>query len=337
MKIVRNYALRNGLHEPYRIRGINFDDEYVFLVGQWSNNVSILRRETGEVVWTLPGHIQKHGPPTCFRSAFWHTDDRHSFLLREQVQVPVPEWVRTLPRWRMPAITVYEWYEWKDVVVEPETGTLLFLSESVLLVIPEYKAMLRGESSSPLYMHLFLPEKESRLYDDEGFNDIPPTVYRTRQRRLHQAALAAAHGRAAVLLETLTLFDFQTPTKGRTVDGREVLMPFAVYEWSNSPVAYRMHRGPVDPFRHCQSVVMDATSIYCVTSQSIEREAVDVRDFPPDYHAQTLANASRHVTGFHFDRGALSRVVSRGDIARFMPGLDELTVGDAEYDSSDDD
>lgn len=299
--ILRSYPLpfKNLKHDC--IRHFMLDDEFCFYAGGRGRTVGIFRRETGKQIWTLQDHIRKHGPPICFRSAFWYTEDRHSFLLKEQVQVPAPEWVRNLPSWRLIFETRAEYYEWNGIAVEPETQSLLILGETLLLIIPKYKKLLRGETIPPLYMHLFLREKDSRVPDENGQDDLPRTRHRTIERLGRESGIATSSGRAAVVLETLTLFDFLTPTKGRSLEGKEVHVPFAVYEWSNPPIEYSPREGPIDHFANCNSVAMDATSIYCVTRQIPEREVVPPGQFSPEYQAQARNRGSNMVTAYHFD------------------------------------
>lgn len=316
MSNVRSYTLKE-LPKPHWIHSLEFDDEFVFIVGKRPENVSILRRATGQLIWTLSEHIRRYGPPTCFRSASWHTDDRHSFLLREQIQVPVPEWVQALSLG--PTSTASrKRYEWKRIAIDQATKTLLILGGSVLLIVPNYRAMLCDEAIPSMYMYLSWPENESCVCDAEGPEDISQTSNGTGLRRQKTASLAACDGRTAVILDTLTLFDLQTHSKGRTWNGDAVQVPFSVYEWTDGPLHHSINHETVDLFRDCESVVMDTTSIFCVTNQTIEREAVNVGDFPDDYHALAVGSGSKHVTGFHFDKGALPCTIARHTIERSM-------------------
>lgn len=327
--VLRTYDLDDWLGG--KATGVEFDDDYVVITGTGAEHVVIFSRETGEVMWTFSGHVCEHGPPTCFRSAFWLTDDRHSFLLREVVEVPAPSWLHIRPPSEKTASVGASSYVWKRIVIERETQTLLILGESILLMIPNYKRMLRGETAPTVYAYLFLREKESQIKDDEGNLDLPQTLQRITLRNQKLAEITASHGRAAVALETLTLFDLHTPTQGRTVSGQMMTVPFAVYEWSNAPREAWPHRPPFDHLRNCEGITMDATSLYCVTSQSIARENVPWNEFPDGYQEAVLENDSTMVTAFHFTDGAVEpTILPKSLVARPMyePTLDDIKDDD---------
>lgn len=230
-RVVRTYPLDNTLHEAYRVQALALDDDYVFVAGQWRDNVAILHRASGRVAWTLPGHIRAHGAPVCYRCEATTPAERGALVRRSLVRTPAPAWVQTLPDWRPPRTPTYTWYEWKAIALDCASHTLLFLGEDALLVVPAYPARLRGEAAPAPYLYL-LPEA-----------DAAPNKAKS---------IAACDGRVAVLWRTLTLLDLQ-PRARAAPDAA----PFVVYEYG-APAD--------DAFAGCEGVAMDATSIYAVVN-----------------------------------------------------------------------
>ncbi|WFD00071.1 hypothetical protein MYAM1_002817 [Malassezia yamatoensis] len=300
--ITRQISLESTLHVHRNINYIEFDDQYLFLVGFGYNRVSILRRDSGEVLWTLAEHIQQHGPPECYRSAPLRTDDRHALLLREQVLVDAPRWLEFLAQWssRDPAQLCYSWHA---VHFDRDTETLVVLGESGILLLPNYKAMLRGEPCEQARMHLFATERDSRLFDEELAEDLNDALnFRRRPRAEMHGQLSVANGRVVSVFETLTVLDLHTTTQGRDTAQCPKTVPFAVYEWSDMPNAFDWYTGPIDQFRGCSCVQMDATSFYCITRQSLDREInIDRTQFTDEYQENCVQNDSSMVTGYHFD------------------------------------
>ena len=296
--LVRRVPLDDTLHVHRNIHYIEFDDTYLFLVGFGANRVSALRRDTGAVVWTLAEHVQRHGVPHCYRSVPRTTGERHALLLREQERVRAPRWLAQLAH-RAPRDPAQLCYAWHAVHFDRDARTLVVLGESGLLLVPDYRAVLAGETPpQPRRMHLFATERDVPPAD--GSDDAPQ--FRRRPRTEMHGQLSVANGRVAAMYETLTVLDLNAPTHGRDADGRRIDVPFAVYEWSDPPNAFDWFTGPIDQFRGCSCVQMDATGVYCVTRQALDREInVSPDDFPPGYQAECLHHDSSMVTGFHFD------------------------------------
>lgn len=272
-RVVRTYPLDNTLHEAYRVQALALDDDYVFVAGQWRDNVAILHRASGRVAWTLLGHIRANGAPVCFRAEEAGTpaadargtpadahgtpaaDARGTWVRRALTRTPAPAWVQTLPDWRPPRTPTYTWYEWKAIAVERTTHTLLFLGEDALLVLPAYAARLRGEAAPAPYLYL-LPDAGAAADKTMG--------------------VAACDGRVVVLWRSLTLLDLQ-PCAREAAD--DAAAPCVVYD----------HVPPADDaFAGCEGVAMDATSIYGV-----------MNDAAPAAAGEAPARV-RRVAGFHF-------------------------------------
>lgn len=316
--LVRSLPLADTLHAHRNIHYIEFDEAHLFLVGFGYNRVSILSRESGAVLWTLGEHIRTHGAPECYRSAPLRPDERHALLLREQVRVPPPRWLTALAHWAPhdPAQLAYAWHA---VHADRDTDTLVVLGESGLLLLPAYHAMLRGEPTPPARMHLFATERDARLVDEEDADDLLDALrFRRRPRAEMHGQLSVANGRVAAVFETFTLLDLHAPTRGRDTAHNALEVPFAVYEWSDLPNAFDWYAGPIDQFRGCSCVQMDATGVYCVTRQALDREVgVTPADFPEGYQEACIQHDSSMVTGFHFDtRAEPPAVLAREDITR---------------------
>lgn len=312
MENTRRFTLRNSPQNTSQLCRLEFDKEYVFAVGSGADNVTVLCRKTGRVVWTLAEHIRRHGPPTCFHSALWHTDDRSSFLLRDQVQVPAPDWVQRLAH-TVPSGSDAS-YVWARIAIDSKTETLLVLGESLFLIMPRYREVLRG-AATQLYMHLSL--REVALQDNNDGHDNP-SIHTVRPEKARKFSLAAGHGRAAVVLETLLLFDFQTLTNGRTVDGRAIRVPFAVYEWTTS-FAESTSSYSTQSLLDCDSVALDTTGVYCITTEMLELEmdAVNVVQEWEVGRQEMDMRRCKTVSGFHFGHGAIfPERVSKNSIAR---------------------
>lgn len=322
--LTRTHPLRNTLHRHRNINYIEFDDTYFFLVGFGCNRVSILRRDTGEVVWTLDAHVRAHGPPQCYRSAPLFTTDCHALLLREQVEVPPPPWLHYVAQWA-PHDPSQLRYSWHAVHPDADTGTLAVLGESGVLLIPHYKAMLCGTATPQLYLHVFATERDACFADaHEAETHHTLLQYRRRPRSDIHGQLAAGNGRVAAVLETLTLLDLRTHTTGRDRSGERITVPFAAYEWSDMPNPFDWYAGPIDPFRGCSCVQMDATGLYCVTRQALDREVnVSPSDFPEGYQDECRRLDASMVTGFHFDdRAQAPRLRKTSDV--LVKNLDDL-------------
>lgn len=335
--LTRTVPLANTLHQHRNVSYIEFDDEYLFLVGFGFNRVSILRRDSGEVVWNLADHIKERGVPDCYRAAPLRTGDRHALLLRQQVQVRPPRWVSYLAHWS-PRDPTQLCYSWHAVHPDHDTGTLVVLGESCILLIPQYKAMLRGEETPTMRMYLLQSERDSRIFDEYEPEELAEALrHRRRPRQDSSGQLAVANGRVAAVLESLTVLDLNAPTLGRTNDGEPIQVPFAAYEWSDQPNAFDWYTGPIDQFRGCSCVQMDATGIYCVTRQALEREVgVDPEDFPPEYQQETMRQDSSMVTGFHFDdRAQRPETLEKKSIVKqvLMPYPDPMEAWETETES----
>ncbi|WFC96032.1 hypothetical protein MBRA1_002688 [Malassezia brasiliensis] len=294
--LVRRVPLGHTLHGHRNIHYIEFDDDYLFLVGYGANRVSAVRRDTGAVVWTLAEHIQRHGAPHCYRSVPRATGERHALLLREQQRTPAPRWLAQLAH-RAADDPAQLCYAWHAVHFDRVSHTLVVLGESGLLLVPNYRAVLAGEPpTQPLRMHLFATERDVPPSD----GDVPP--FHRRPRTEMHGQLSVANGRVAAVYETLTVLDLHAQTHGCDTDGQRIEVPFAVYEWSDPPNAFDWFTGPIDQFRGCSCIKLDATSLYCVTRQALDREInVSPDDFPPGYQAECLHHDSSMVTAFHFD------------------------------------
>lgn len=329
--LVRRVPLGHTLHGHRNIHYIEFDDDYLFLVGYGANRASAVRRDTGAVVWTLAEHIQRHGAPHCFRSVPRATGERHALLLREQERVPAPRWLAQLAH-RAAGDPAQLCYAWHAVHFDRDSHTLVLLGESGLLLVPDYRAVLAGEPpAQPLRMHLFATERDVPPSDDDT---LP---FRRRPRTEMHGQLSVANGRVAAVYETLTMLDLHAPTHGRDTDGRRIEVPFAVYEWSDPPNAFDWFTGPIDQFRGCSCVQLDATGLYCVTRQAHDREiGVSPDDFPPGYQAECLRHDSSMVTAFHFDDRAQPPEVLEHAAAAFPtpPPLDHIALLAADTDAA---
>lgn len=335
--LTRTVPLANTLHQHRNVSYIEFDDEHIFLVGFGFNRVSILHRDSGEVVWTLADHIKERGVPDCYRAAPLRTDDRHALLLRQQVQVRPPRWVSYLAHWS-PRDPTQLCYSWHAVHPDRDTETLVALGESCILLIPKYKAMLRGEEVPNMRMYLLQSERDSRIFDEYEPEELAEALrHRRRPRQDSSGQLSVANGRVAAVVESLTVLDLNAPTLGRTNDGEPIQVPFAAYEWSDQPNAFDWYTGPIDQFRGCSCVQMDATGIYCVTRQALEREVgVAPDDFPPEYQQEAMRQDSSMVTGFHFDdRAKPPKALEKKSIVKqvLMPYPDPMEAWETETES----
>ena len=92
--IVRMLSLDDTAHQNGNVTYIDFDEHFVFLVGYEYMSVTVLDRETGEVRWTLDGHIEAHGSPACFYSEDWPAPETHALQLKHQVRMRhAPSWL----------------------------------------------------------------------------------------------------------------------------------------------------------------------------------------------------------------------------------------------------
>ncbi len=69
-EVVETIDFRQSPHREGNINYIDFDDEFVFLVGNGAKSMSAFSRHTGDMVWSMGQHFASgRPPPTTWRLA----------------------------------------------------------------------------------------------------------------------------------------------------------------------------------------------------------------------------------------------------------------------------
>lgn len=311
--LVRSIRVGGGVNEDANVNYIEFDDDFVFLVGSGCDAVTVLDRVTGEVVWTLFDHIDQHGAPECYVPDSGQCSAPHGFQQRHLLRTTTP------PRWftahRSMLRTSLGLYVWFAVHPDPETKTLVVQGQSGLLLIPRYPDFFRNPGAVQARM-IFYAFPTARAVPEKGRSARGQGLAKGWQHQLMSRGthgqLSVAHGRAVSVYGITTLLDLRTPSPllrdytrvGTSEPEEHAMAPFTAYEWSDLLCLGDAEAESLDPFLRCSCVQVDHTGIYCVTRQVLCKEHdTDTSAYPPWYQSDCLLHDSSMVTGFQFDRG----------------------------------
>lgn len=283
----------------------DFDDHFVFLVGNSTFSITILSRAEGRTVWHLRSHLKQYGEPKCYLPEPLPTTTSPCFQQQHVYPVATPPMMILLPSGPVRENPVGP-STWTAVHPDHESDTLVLLSQEGIMLFRHYSAhLLHGAEPDLIYLEFPL-----RVFTQpEGRSDMPPEEILPSNWGLivdhfMPGQLAVGHGRVFMVHGMLLMVDLLTPSalSARYTDGQETV-PFSVYRWTDV-MSLEHRRIHLFPFSICSCVQMDMSGVYCVSTQNLQREVgTDPASFPPRYEVECHMKNSTMAMAFRFDLG----------------------------------
>lgn len=261
--LTHSFAVSGGVNEGLNVNYIDFDDNFIFLVGNGCDAVTVLHRETGEVAWALFDYIDQHGPPDSYTSDAAPSSGQQAFHKRRLSRRATPPRWYTAHRSMIRASTgLYVWYA---VHPDHETDTLVLLSQGGLLFIRNYTAYFRDRTRvNPDMFYYAFPMVRTAIQHPLESKGLGKGW---QNRLVHQThgQLSVAKGRVLSVFGLTTLIDLRTPSRldrdntriGTNAPDDGSLAPMTVYEWADIACLGSEKTEQLDTFMHCSCVQMD--------------------------------------------------------------------------------
>lgn len=151
-KVVETIDFRDSPHSGHNVNYVDFDDDFVFLVGAGAKSVSVFSRRTQRMVWTLGRHFASGAPPPTT----WRLEQpdepsfaNYGFVRHQLVRAPPNLWQAGPNTMNMAQLTMTPYQIWSAVHPDPKTKTLLILGQGTVLLIRDYKKFFNKHSGSP--------------------------------------------------------------------------------------------------------------------------------------------------------------------------------------------
>ncbi|EPQ30357.1 uncharacterized protein PFL1_01883 [Pseudozyma flocculosa PF-1] len=138
-------------HGDGNINYIDFDDEYVFLIGDGAKNVSVFSRATSRMAWNLGEHFEKgRAGPSTWRTTRGEAVFRDwTFSQAKWVPMPPGAWQSSSNRMNDAQVFMKPYQCWGAIHPDIKTNTLLVLGQGSLLLLRDYKSFFRDTSKPP--------------------------------------------------------------------------------------------------------------------------------------------------------------------------------------------
>ncbi|KAN0064750.1 hypothetical protein ACQY0O_001807 [Thecaphora frezii] len=148
-EVLQTIDLAGSQHGEGNINYIDFDDEYVFLIGDGAKVVSAFSRATGRLVWNLGDHFAAgRGGPTTWKAVIGDppSSDGREYARVDWRAAAAGEWQASSNRMNRAQLYMKPYQCWAAIHVDVKTRTLLVLGQGSLLVLRDYKEFLRDPS-----------------------------------------------------------------------------------------------------------------------------------------------------------------------------------------------
>ncbi|KAK0545721.1 hypothetical protein OC861_004712 [Tilletia horrida] len=251
---------------------VDFDDQHLFLVGKYLDQVSVYDRATGQIKWSMAAYLRQENAIDLIRSydvelsPFLRAEGSNrfeaefEFLERRLRSKEIdPHLVEAIENLFDPTIGRGRW-EWEAIHPDESTGALLVLGRRMLVIIPNFATLTESACRVPIMTVEYRKWGIAIAHGQpSAFNDM-----------VQQLPLTVADGRALVVEAYHLLFDL-------VPDRTEVLQPgshpFKLPEDSNTPPNLRIYAartkmdelsGDENGVLGCSCAQMDAANIFAV-------------------------------------------------------------------------
>lgn len=214
-EVVETIDFRQSAHREGNINYIDFDDEYVFLVGNGAKSMSAFSRHNGEMVWNMGQHFASGRPPPTT----WRLEEdadqffsNRAYVARKLVRAQPNLWQAGPNTMNFAQLTMTPYQMWSAVHPDPNTKTLLILGHGTVLLIRDYKKFFSEPSQEPeLFIEIEfenLEEYYHRVVLDQG-EDFSGLGWNNRQlwEFVGDAMMTVHEGRAVIVNETTLILD----------------------------------------------------------------------------------------------------------------------------------
>ena len=220
-EVVETIDFRNSSHRESNINYIDFDDDFVFLVGLGAKSVSVFSRHTRQLVWNMGQHFASGAaPPATWRleepSMLGNTSQPFfcdpAFRLSRLVRAPPGAWQAGPNVMNLAQLTMTPFQIWSAVHPDPKTKTLLVLGQGTLLLIRDYKKFFNNPKRSPdLFVEIEFDNLDQYyqrhiLGGEEDWSDLGWNSRRLWESR-GDAQLTVHEGKAAIINEFFLILD----------------------------------------------------------------------------------------------------------------------------------
>ena len=276
-EVVQTIDISSSPHRDGNITYIDFDDEYIFIVGVGAKTVTVFSRETGHIAWNLGDHFESGRPgPVTWRPDTNPVDTEAPFLRRTLTKSTPAPWQKAPNRMNMAQMTMRPYQIWSAIHPDFKTNTLLFLGQATVVLIRDYKKYFRDTSQPPdLFAELEFQDVRRSFgnsvsvpENNEDWNT--QTVW----DHAPDAQLTTHDGKAFLVNGKPMIIDLersgpkqlllQSTAQALSDGGPDESPPFTFYD--NPQPFNRSHPGmmptrEIRPFHHCSCVQMDQVSV----------------------------------------------------------------------------
>ncbi|PWN50513.1 hypothetical protein IE53DRAFT_387168 [Violaceomyces palustris] len=168
-EVVQTIDISQSAHRDANVNYIDFDDEYVFLVGTGAKCVTVFSRETGEMVWSLGSHFEqgKQAPVTWKPDEVVPGETKAPFYLKSLSKTQPSPWCAGPNRMNLAQRTLTPIQVWTAIHPDLKTNTLLVLGQGNLLLLRDYKQFFKDTSKRPDHFSDFYFRRIEGILDDD--------------------------------------------------------------------------------------------------------------------------------------------------------------------------
>lgn len=156
---------------------IDFDDNFVFLVGTGAKCVSVVSRKLGKVIWTLEEHLESdsRSRPTTYvmQAESSHIPAKYASLERRRLKRAYESpWQRAIGRQNWAQRLMLPVQAWSAIHPDFRSRTLVVLGQTNVLLIRDYLTCFSAWESKK--------ERELNAVEDQnstGKNDLEPDMF----------------------------------------------------------------------------------------------------------------------------------------------------------------
>ncbi|KAE8210373.1 hypothetical protein CF327_g5739 [Tilletia walkeri] len=260
------------------INYVDFDDQHLFLVGQYLDQVTIYDRTTGQVKWSMAAYLRQADAASLVRSYKMDFDDLiaqptdprlstfdffERKLLPKEIDPQLKEKIE-----RGGAVAVGDGrFEWVAIHPDEATGALFILGRLMLVIVPNFASLSESSCRVPIM---------AIEYRTWGFHQSTFPMF---SDVVHQLPLTVADGRALFVEANNILVDLAPQRQVPLTPGSapfllpvdpDVLPPLRVFA-SHNPFFDLADRIGI---HGCSCAQMDAANIFTV----FQTEAPDYED-----------------------------------------------------------